>query len=132
MKRSCKTKQNFTVALVLCQGPVCFPNLKLNVFYSRFFVPVFYKIEFCCFQLKNFSPSLFSNIFQKNCSGLGRAHCKGFCTDVRKSLKRGKMFMTNPSSIFRLWQEHREYFIEDRQGTVFNKSAKIKCTKQGM
>lgn len=38
--------------------------------------------------------------------------------------------MTNPSTIFRLWQKHREYFIEDRQGTVFNKSSKIKCTKQ--
>lgn len=34
--------------------------------------------------------------------------------------------MTNPSSIFRLWQKHREYFIEDRQSTVFSKSAKKK------
>lgn len=115
--------------ILQCRGSVCFPNLKFNLFHSRFFVPMFYEVEFYSFQLKTV---LFFNIFQKICRGLSRAHSKGFCTDVGKSLKREKMFMTNPSSIFRLWQKHREYFIEDRQGTVFNKPSKIKCTKQVM
>jgi len=53
------------------------------------------------------SPSLFSNIFQQNDRGLGRAHREGFCTDVGKSLKSRKMFVTNPSSIFRLRRKHR-------------------------
>lgn len=34
------------------------------------------------------------------------------------------MFVTNPSSIFRLWQK-QEYFTEDRKGAIFNKLAKL-------
>lgn len=70
----------------------CFPNLKLNVFYSIIFVPVFYERELIVWcSIENFSiTSPFSNIFQQNYRGLGRAHSKRFCTDVGKSLKRGK------------------------------------------
>lgn len=51
--------------------------------------------------------TLFYAMFQQNYRGLGGAHDKGYCTDVTKSLKSRKIFVSNPSSIFRLRQKYK-------------------------